>query len=269
MEEQARMKILDMIDSGKISAEEGLRLLQSLQEQDTTENNSPAVDLGQFFQIDLRKTTELQPDEQIEEHISATVETSESHEPPLEATDAASASEQEPTNQHAYSANNQQTQQKTSTSTSSIPLPADVEKWRRWWTIPLWVGVGITVVCGVLMYQAFVNQGFSFWFVCLWVPFFLGVALMALSYGSRNSRWLHLRVDQKPGERPQHIAISMPLPIRFVTWLYHNFGHYVPDLQDKPIEEILNAVKDGTSRENPMYIEVNDDDGERVKVYIG
>lgn len=289
MDEQARMKILEMIDSGKISADDGLRLLQSLskneQESDEAEitmeseasgKTAPVINLGEFFQIDLNKPAkmaapleEAQPEAPSEPPAQAGLGENEF----MGATAAAYSerkysSAQASTQDQETPAQSEKNRQE-SRSGSSTPLPSDVEKWRRWWMIPLWVGIGITVVCGALMYQSFVNQGFGFWFVCLWLPFFLGVALMALSYSSRNSRWLHLRVDQKPGERPQHIAISMPLPIRFVTWLYHNFGHYVPDLQDKPIEEILNAVSEGTNAENPLYVEVNDDDGERVKVYIG
>jgi hypothetical protein len=33
-------------------------------------------------------------------------------------------------------------------------LPPDAEKWRSWWVIPLWVGVGIIVVSVSLMYAA-------------------------------------------------------------------------------------------------------------------
>jgi hypothetical protein len=148
-------------------------------------------------------------------------------------------------------------------------LPEDVEKWRHWWTIPLWVGTGVTVLTGMLMYAAFASQGLSFWFVCLWFPFLLGVGLMAISIGSRRSRWLHVRVEQKPGERPQRIAISMPIPIRLTSWLFTNFGHYIPQLQDKHVGEILAAVDQSTSPDNPLYVEVNEDDGEKVRVYIG
>jgi hypothetical protein len=94
--------------------------------------------------------------------------------------------------------------------------------------------------------------------------------LAALSYGSRRSRWLHLRVDQKPGERPQHIAISMPLPIGLASWFMRTFGHMIPELRDKHIDEMLQAVSDNTNAENPLYVEVDEgENGEKVKVYIG
>ncbi|HLE51070.1 MAG TPA: hypothetical protein VI755_03375, partial [Anaerolineales bacterium] len=38
--------------------------------------------------------------------------------------------------------------------------------WRRWWMIPLWVGVGITIIGGSLMFWAFQSTGISFWFAC-------------------------------------------------------------------------------------------------------
>ena len=40
----------------------------------------------------------------------------------------------------------------------------EIERWKRWWMIPLWVGVGITVIGGLLMVWAYQASGFSFWF---------------------------------------------------------------------------------------------------------
>src|SRR3989304_3403363 len=70
--------------------------------------------------------------------------------------------------------------------------------WRRWWLIPLWVGVGITIIGGLLMFWAFQSGGISFWFACAWLPFLLGLAGIVLAYGSRTARWLHLRLPGGP-----------------------------------------------------------------------
>ncbi len=283
MDEQARMKILDMIEKGTISAEEGLQLLQALSKSEELEadlgvadsgtSSEPSIDntppsKAPFFVIEksskpsesVKSAMENPTDQTASEPASADFQET--------ASGASSTNESVPHEEPVNQTETANTSYQSSTPNFS-PLPADVEKWRRWWMIPLWVGVGMTVLTGALMYWSFTGQGFGFWFVCLWFPFLLGVALMALSYGSRRSRWLHVRVDQKPGERPQHIAISMPLPIRFATWFFHNFGHYIPDLQDKPIEEILHAVNENTNAENPFYVEVDEGDGEHVRVYIG
>src|SRR5512136_2504411 len=55
---------------------------------------------------------------------------------------------------------------------SSTPFEFDsgIKKWRRWWWIPLTIGIGITVTSGLLMFLAYQKSGFGFWFACLWFP---------------------------------------------------------------------------------------------------
>jgi SHOCT-like domain len=77
---------------------------------------------------------------------------------------------------------------------------AEITKWRRWWWVPLTIGIGITVVSGLLMFLAFQNSSL-FWFGCLWVPFLFGVLIISLAAASRTTRWLHVRVQQEPGGR--------------------------------------------------------------------
>jgi len=237
MDEQARMKILEMIENGSISAKEGLRLIEAV----NGEEAQPVIDKS----IDT-STDAGQAPFPAEEFVAADQPQSTEPDPSADA-DGEGAPK-----------------------TKTTPLPEDVEKWRRWWMIPLWVGVGILVLSAVWMYSAYANSGIGFWFICSWFPFLLGVGLAALSYSSRRSRWLHLRVDQKPGERPQHIAISMPLPIGLASWFMRTFGHMIPELRDKHIDEMLQAVSENTNAENPLYVEVDEgENGEKVKVYIG
>jgi hypothetical protein len=93
----------------------------------------------------------------------------------------------------------------------SAEAAASVKKWRSWWWIPMWVGVGITLLGSVMMYLSYRSGGFGFWFACAWFPFLLGVGVMALAWASRSARWLHVRIQQKPGEHPERIAFSMPI----------------------------------------------------------
>jgi len=93
---------------------------------------------------------------------------------------------------------------------------------------------------------------------------------MALAVSSRTSRWLHLRVHQKPGERPQTIAISFPLPLRFAAWFVRNFGRYIPKLDQTGLDEMILALGKTTGPNSPFYIEVDEgEDGEQVQIYIG
>ena len=159
------------------------------------------------------------------------------------------------------------------TRPSSAPSDFDAEtrKWRRWWWIPLTVGISITVVSGLLMVQAYQSNGFGFWFACLWFPLLLGVIIISLASASRTTRWLHVRVHQEPGEWPRTIAISLPIPIRFTAWLLRIFKPYIHsrDLERANLDELILALEK-TSPEQPFYVKVDEgESGEKVEVYIG
>jgi len=145
----------------------------------------------------------------------------------------------------------------------------ETRKWRRWWWIPLTVGISITVVSGLLMFLAYSSSGFGFWFACLWFPLLLGVVIISLAAASRTTRWLHVRIHQEPGEWPRTIAISMPIPLRFTAWLLRVFRPYIPHMENTNLDEIILALEK-TSPDQPFYIKVDEEEsGEKVEVYIG
>lgn len=148
----------------------------------------------------------------------------------------------------------------------------EIEKWRRWWMIPLWIGVGITIIGSLLMFWAYQSSGFGFWFVCSWLPLLLGVGVMAMAWASRSARWLHLRVQQQPGEWPRTIAFSFPLPLRFAGWVLRTFGYFIPKVNDVDIDfdEMIQVLETSTNSDTPLYVEVDEGDGgETVQIYIG
>jgi hypothetical protein len=148
----------------------------------------------------------------------------------------------------------------------------EIEKWRRWWMIPLWIGVGITVIGGLLMAWAYQATGFSFWFGCSWLPFLLGIAVMAMAWSSRTARWLHLRVQQEPGEWPRTIAFSFPLPLRFAAWVMRIFGQFIPKVNETGVDfdQLIQVLENSTNSDTPFYVEVDEgENGEKVQIYIG
>jgi hypothetical protein len=149
------------------------------------------------------------------------------------------------------------------------PDPEEIKKWKRWWVIPMWIGVGITVIGGALMFSAYAARGIGFLFACAWFPFMLGVLVMAMAWGSRTAPWLHVRVHQRPGASPQKIAISFPLPIRLAGWGLRTFGHYIPNMDGVDLEGVLLALKESSKEGTPFFVDVDDEDGERVQVFIG
>lgn len=156
------------------------------------------------------------------------------------------------------------------TESPQPPDPEDINKWKRWWFIPLWVGAGITILSASLMFWAWRASGFGVWFACTWLPFWLGVMVLALGWNSQRSPWLHVRVHQKSGEKPEKLAISFPIPIRFSAWCLRTFGHWIPNLGAMGLDEVILALGETAQQDTPFFVDVREgEDGERVQVFIG
>jgi hypothetical protein len=213
MRNQAEQKILEMIEQGHITAEEGLRLLNVI-------SGEPIPD-------------------------------SDAEEPNPESVAFASTEIIEP--QHPQ-------------------IPEEemkrLEKLKRWWVLPFGLGLLLTILGAVWMYMGYQAKGFGFGFWISWLPFFIGIAMMAISFQSSKSVWLHVRIKQKPGESPQRINISLPLPLSLTRWAMSTFGHRIPGLKDQPVEEYSEILRN-LSPEEPFYVHIDDDDGEEVEVFIG
>jgi hypothetical protein len=155
------------------------------------------------------------------------------------------------------------------TSPSPSEFEAGINMWRRWWWIPLSIGIGIIVISALLMYQAYLSSGFGFWFACLWFPLLFGIIVTSLAAASRTARWLHVRIQQAPGERPQNIRISLPLPIRFTAWILRIFKPHINGMDNVNLDEALLALEK-VSPDQPFYVKVDEDEsGEKVEVFIG
>jgi hypothetical protein len=224
-----RLQVLEMIESGVITPEEGAKLLSALDGDASPEEGGwNSASMGYSEDFDTPVTPSL---------------------PEIVSTDPALGDEAE---------------------ADERLFDPKLQYWRRWWMIPMWIGIAITVAGGALMFLALQTSGIGFWFGCAWLPFLLGVGVMALAWASRTSRWLHLRIHQKPGERPQTILLSFPLPLRATAWFLRTFGIRIPQLKNTGVDELILALEKTTGPANPFYMEVEDgEDGERVQIYIG
>lgn len=210
---EERLLILEMIEEGRISPQEGLRLLQELVGEGE-EQSSLSAGAGAPAGEDLLAPTE--------------------------------------------------------TKTGSGSDPEDLNQWKRWWVIPLGIGAGITILGSSLMYWAYTALGIGFLFFLAWIPFLLGVGTLVLAWRSQTSPWLHLRIRQAPGEKPEKIALSFPIPIHFSAWVLRTFGRWIPNIDSTGLDEIILALGKTASEETPLSITVHEgDDSKRVQVYIG
>jgi hypothetical protein len=266
----ARLRVLEMIDEGTITAEEGLRLLQAFSAADASADAADKVDFlagpaespPDEAEIPLPGSAPASPPPAVVEAAGFAA----SQPGPAEASAEPPAAELPPAVPPSVS----QAAAEPLAPTSPAVLPADARKWQRWWMIPVWIGVAITVFGGLFMYLALRSSGIGFWFVCASVPFILGLLVIVLAWGSRNAPWLHLRVQQPPGEKPERIAFSMPLPLRPAAWFLRTFGRWIPSLKEHAWDDVILAVGDKTSPENPLYIVVDEEEtGEKVEIYIG
>ncbi len=255
----ARMRILEMIDSGKITAAEGLRLLQAIS---GAEAEAPQAIPGEEA-VQLVSSTDLQAAGETGSEMGIIGEAPAP--PPMPGIPPGPVRESPPVDapwQELPAAGPDEPIRQS--------LPPEAGKWRLWWTIPLWVGAGIAVIGALFMVWAAQSAGpASFGFFCASVPLVLGLVVVLLAIYSRTWPWLHLRVQQAPGETPQRIAISMPIPVRPLAWGMRVLGNWVPEVREHNVSEILMAVGKNTNSENPIFIQVDDEDGEKVEIYIG
>jgi hypothetical protein len=210
MTDSEREQILKMIEDGRITAEQGLNLMQAL-------GGEPEDELPEL---------------------------------PAEAEMPAFVTEEAPRER-----------------TSDPDFDRRVNRYRSLWMIPLAFGVAVTVAGAYWMYAALQASGFGFWFYCASLPFILGVLVTAAAFSSRTSRWIYVNVKQKPGETPQRIVIAFPLSL--VSWLMQFTKGYVPERERGAVDEVMRAVFQSTQSSEPLMVEVEEEDGEHVQVYIG
>lgn len=229
-EKNERIEILEMIESGVITATEGARLLQALDTDDRLESGKDVESVFSASDEDVGTEGGTKPEQDVEGAGAMSGEVLEN------------------------------------------VFEPEIEKWRRWWMIPLWIGVGITIIASLLMFWAYQSSGFNFWFACSWLPFLLGVAIMAMAWGSRSARWMHLRIQQEPGEWPRTIAFSFPLPLHFAAWFMRTFGRFIPKVNEMGIDfdQLIQVFETSTTPETPFFVEVDEgENGETVQIYIG
>lgn len=234
-----KLRILERIENGEISPEEGVKLLGAIDAQE----NDPAADnhesLSDMEILGLVDSGEISPEEGAKKLKAAS-----SYHP------GASSSEE-------------------SQQSNEPPHISDVEmnRWKHWWQYPLYISVGALVFSTFWINSSYQASGYNFWFFFAWIPFLFSLILVALSWRSRSGPWLHVRIISK-GSSPERIAVSIPLPIGISTWALQNFGYMIPGISESMINNVVLALNN-TSSDTPFYVKVEEDDGEEVHVFIG
>lgn len=142
---------------------------------------------------------------------------------------------------------------------------------RRFAMIPLWIGVLIAVFSAWGIYGIQQSAGMNFWFYCLLFPLFLGVLLIVIGAGGQSSNWLYVNVDRRNADDwPKNITLGFPLPFGLTAWFLRTFGHNIQGMKHTNVDDIIQILDATKKSGEPFIVNVNDDeDGERVQVYIG
>ncbi|MGD2078504.1 MAG: hypothetical protein PVH18_08980 [Chloroflexota bacterium] len=147
---------------------------------------------------------------------------------------------------------------------------ADYSRYRSLWRIPFVIAAGSLLLSGLglaFMYQADERVA-TLGFLCVWSIFLLGFVATMLLLLARRAPWLHLRVQEQNGRR---FAISLPLPLSLAHWILGIARNFVPKEQAVNLEmadAFVKAMQEDPNRE-PIIIDVDEEDGDKVEIYIG
>lgn len=140
----------------------------------------------------------------------------------------------------------------------------DLGWWANAWLLPFWIGTGIFVVGAILMGWAYSSHP-GFWMVCSWFTLLFGLFILFLGWWSRNAHWVHVRVNEAGGTR---VSISLPLPLRLAAFLLRIFGPLFPKIREQHLENLPDIFDVLAGERGPLTVEVDEEGGTQVRVYI-
>ncbi len=234
-----RMEILRRVESGELSLEDGNRLLLEL--EDLEADAQPVVEPL------IVNSIQSDPVGQAAAFVGDPVQPAPKPETPLR------GEVDEPA---------------VSQPAGEDPHPPKSSGWLGLWVVPFLLGLLLCVFSVSWMYQGWLAAGLSWGFWLSFFPFAIGVLLMWAGWEARLARWLHLRIRQRPGSRPQVISFSLPLPIGLTRWAVRRFGRYTPFGTDQENIDVIDELDQAFTADGPTHIFVDDKDGEQVEIWI-
>lgn len=139
-----------------------------------------------------------------------------------------------------------------------------MKRWQQWWVLPFAIGLVITILGAVWMFQGYIAAGFGWRFWLSWFPFAFGLLLVVASWYSRSLPWLHVRVR----DGSTNVNLSLPVPIGLANWGLARYKRYAPDQYEKAhMDEVMTVVNETLTQDAPMHVVVDDDDS-HVEVII-
>ncbi len=156
---------------------------------------------------------------------------------------------------------------------SDVSKPEKIKKpaWANiFWIIPLFLGVLLSIFSSTWLYQNYESSGLGFKFWLTWIPFLIGVFLIYLGWSLQKAKWIHVNIKQPEGKSPRRIFIALPLPLQFLGFFLKIFkGKITSGPANFDFEELMDTIEKQITKDEPLFVDVNDEDGTKVEVYIG
>ena len=146
------------------------------------------------------------------------------------------------------------------------PLATPEAPLERAWEVPFFGGLMVALLGGFGLVRRRGRDGVLG--IGAWTTFLLGLAVAGIGLWSRDVPWLHLRVEEKDGDK---ISFSFPLPLFLANWSLGLARSYVDDETAARLEsagDFIEALRADPGAE-PFAIQVDEGDGDRVLIYIG
>jgi hypothetical protein len=153
--------------------------------------------------------------------------------------------------------------------TPTEPDTPDMDYFRHFWRLPFLASFVALLFSGAALWAVLQFGGALYLLLFCLAPFFgLAVVATLFSLWSRWAYWIHIRVHEKRGKR---IAISLPVPLRLMGMAMRFAGRHAgkgPVGNLATVSTLLESLEE-TPKGEPLMIAVDDEDGDRVRIFIG
>lgn len=226
-------KILDKIQTGEISPEDAVKLIEDLKNGEATKDS-------------LKSTMD----------ILKSIETGE-----LTASDGISMMNKEEEQGFHKELN-----------TTFLPSQLELKESEKWMRIPWFFGLGLFIGTGMWMNNIAMNYGLNFWFFLLIFPLITGALILALTWPSDDRPWVHVYIKDVKNDN-KTVNLSIPLPVTFTSWVFKFGLNFTPlsikeKIDEETIDLIFTELKDSKRTGNPLHIHVDESNSEIVDIYI-
>lgn len=161
----------------------------------------------------------------------------------------------------------------------AAPVPRDIlpperdampnmQAFRRYWEYPFIVGLILLGVAGLCAS----NTPVPLLAFCGWTVFVVAGLIALIGWFSQWSPWMHVRIRERDGSR---FAFSLPLPLRLAgiaADIAHVFVRWFADRETAETVQMTASflrTLEAEEQDEPFMIEIEEADGDHVRLYFG